>query len=133
MSAAAGQPIAAAPRPRRIRRGHSTLEVSVAAALLALQASGLLGAANRVQGEATLSSMRQTAIALAGDRLEWLTTGGGEPEAVWQERVATVLPGGQGLVRVDATGAHIEVRWRAPGTDDTRCPGTVCVVLGRGA
>lgn len=109
--------------------GHSTLEVCIASALLGLSASALLGGVTLIQRDATLAGMRHTAIALATEGLERVATGIGPGATEWQSRVASALPGGAGAQRSDASGITVEVRWRAPGVSDTRCPGLVCVVL----
>ncbi|MBU3694664.1 MAG: hypothetical protein FGM40_07545 [Rhodocyclaceae bacterium] len=115
--------------PRAPAAGHSTLEVCVAAALLGLTASGTLGAATAAQRDATLAGMRQTAVALAEERLEALSTASGSDEAGWQARVAAALPGASARTQTSASGLTVEVRWRAPTVSDLRCPGLTCVRL----
>lgn len=110
-------------------RGGATLEVCIASALLGLLAATGLGGATLAQREATLAAVRQSALALAEERLDLQAAGATADDAGWQARVAAALPGGQGSISADAAGVQVQVRWQAPGSSDTRCPGTTCVAL----
>lgn len=119
-------------RPRRLAAGHAMLEVSIASALLGLVASASLGATLLAQREASSAALRQSALALAAEQLEWHASGADADAAAWQARVAAALPGGQGSIAGAPGAPRITVRWRAIGVDDPRCPGLACVVLGGG-
>ena len=119
----------ARPQARFPRTGAATLEACVAAALLGVIASANLSATASAQREATLSTLRQHALALAADRLDLRAGGLAPDDPVWQTRVAIALPGGEGAVFGDADGIRVQVRWRAPGQDEPRCPGSTCVEL----
>ncbi len=110
------------------------LEVCIASALLAMAASSSLGATLLAQREASLAALRQNAVALANEQLEWAAAAGNDAAtAAWQGRVASALPGGEGGVVASAGSVEVTVRWRVPGVSDTRCPGATCVVLGSGS
>ncbi len=110
--------------------GYAMLEVLIASVLLGVAASASLGATLLAQREASLAVLRQNAIALAAEQLEWAATGAEGDTAAWQARVAAALPGGEGSLAGTPGAPRVSVRWRAVGVDDTRCPGSGCVVLG---
>ena len=106
------------------------LEVCIAGALLGLVASAGLGATLVAQREASLTALRQNAVALATEPLEWAATGAPDQPEDWRARVAAALPGGEGSVSGPAAVPRVSVRWQVPGVSDVRCPGAACVVLG---
>jgi hypothetical protein len=112
-----------------LHRGFSTFEACVAMTLLGLNAMLVLAAAAEARREATLAAMRQTAVALAEERAESITIPDGPDDASWSTRVSAALPGGSGNLSQRDDVATVEVRWRAPGVSDGRCPGLVCVAL----
>lgn len=112
-----------------LRRGFSTCEACVAMTLLGLNALLVLAAAAEARRDATLAAMRQTAIALAEERVEAMTVPDGPDDASWSARVSAALPDGDGSLSQNDDTTSIEVRWRAPGVSDGRCPGLVCVAL----
>ena len=126
------------PCPRRVEgrtvsrpaSGHAMLEVCIATMLLGFIASAALGGSALAQREATLAALRQSAVALAEERLEWAVSSTTVDEAGWQARVAAALPSGTGSTQGAGNRTLVSVRWRAPGLIDTRCPGTTCVLLG---
>jgi|GEM_PF-2791773 len=113
----------------RLHRGFSTFEACIAMMLLGLNALLVLSAAAEARRDATLAAMRQTAIALAEERAESIAIPDGPDDASWSTRVSAALPHGIGNRSQNHDTATIEVRWRAPGVSDGRCPGLVCVAL----
>jgi len=100
--------------------------------LLGLNTSAVLGSMTAARRDATFAAMRQTALALAEQRIEALAIPDGPDEAGWLAQVSTVLPGGGGSLLVSGVGATVAVRWNAPGVADSGCPGRTCVTLRRG-
>jgi len=115
-----------------VSAGTATLETCIATTLFGLIASTSLGASTLAQREATDSSLRQHALALAAERLDLLAGGLANDDAAWQGRVAAALPGGEGSLVASGNSLLVQVRWRLPGSQDARCPGTNCVALQAG-
>lgn len=108
------------------------MEVCIAAVLLGLNASAVLGSMTAARRDATLAAMRQTAIVLAEQRIEALAIADGPDESGWLAQVSAALPGGSGSLSVSGDGTTVAIRWNAPGAADSACPGRTCVTLRRG-